>query len=456
MIKTLVVMRHGKAEASAESLRDKDRRLTPAGEAALAARLPYMLRLFEAVDVDVRIWASPAKRAHQTAKLLEAALREKRVPLKGEIELHESLWRQDLVGFVEELRASEDEVVFAVGHVPFVEEAVEDLVGAAPSFSTGALACMELTLAEADEQDFVLDQDHGRLLWFVQGPVAGRWETLMCLQEIVTQVAEAIEDRRSAFFAEPTDIETIHRFRTNTRTLRSLLAFVKPWQRADENAEAQALLKEVVRHTSRLRELDVLEKHVRANRKSSPKLVEFCAQEARDERARVLDVLGSKRTRKAFERAMSLVKQLTWRQCHADEGLGRDVIRARFDALAASVGAELARVDLMDEEQTHDVRKRAKRVRYVAEYCPAVLGPDAVDIAKAMTSHQDTLGDVCDARANMRLMDEFLRRDLPKSVARELRAMRAQSEAQLEAALKAHATKQQDGGLVPAGRREQS
>lgn len=266
---------------------------------------------------------------------------------------------------------------------------------------------------------------------------SARKRTLVQLQQTITSIAEAIEDRREAFFSDPDDIETIHRFRTNTRTLRSLVAFIKPWQKSKQNAELQAILKEVVGYTSLLRELDVLEKHVRTNPDFSPKLVEFCSTEAAKERAKVLEILSSKRVTESFEGAMLMAKNIAWKKRRARHGLSADVARARFDAMIESVGKNLATLDLCDAERTHDVRKRAKRARYVAEFCGDVLGADCLDIAKDMTAHQDVLGDVCDARANIRLIDGFLRRGLSRSVVQGLNLMRTQNEDFLKATLKA-------------------
>ncbi len=435
MAKTLVVMRHGKAMPLAQGQKDKDRKLTEAGARSLARRLPYMLGLFEVPDGEVQLWVSPAKRARQTAALLEEALREQHVHLAKSIEIHESLWEQDLDGFLNELRESDATTIFAVGHVPFVEDVVYELAGTTPPFSTGALGCLEVHLAEEDAQELLAAHDYARLLWFAQGPVAAHWETLQQLQATITQTAEVIEERRTAFFACPSDIETIHRFRTNSRTLRSFIAFIKPWQNKQQNAETQELLRDIVRYTSRLRELDVLEKQVRMRTDVSPKLVAFCEKEASAERAKVLKTLSSKHVTRMFERAMALAKNVTWKKRIAALGLPAQVARARFDAIIESVGSELDALDLADAEQTHDVRKRAKRARYVAEFNEAILGADSVDIARNMMAHQDHLGDVCDARANIRLIDEFLQQKLPKSVVSDLTMMRAQNEAYLQEVL---------------------
>jgi len=251
------------------------------------------------------------------------------------------------------------------------------------------------------------------------------------LQRTLAETADAVQGHREAFFADPDDIETNHHLRTYIRRLRSLVAFVKPWQRSKQNAETQALLKRIVSHTSLLRELDVFEGQVRADHGSSPELVAFCADAAAAERARVLGVLASKPVKRSFKRAMSLAKNVEWKKRYAKHGVKKGAVRARYDDMVESVTAELEALDLADAERTHDVRKRAKRARYVAELCADILGTDAVDAAKDMTAHQDHLGDICDARANVRLIDGFLQQDLSESVRQELLLLRARNEAYL-------------------------
>lgn len=263
------------------------------------------------------------------------------------------------------------------------------------------------------------------------------WETLTQLQATISHTAEKVEDRRKAFLATPDDIETIHRFRTNARTLRSFIAFIKPWQNAEQNAEIQTTLRDIVRHTSRLRELDVLEQQVRKDPEASPKLIALCKKEAAAERAKVRKILASKKVAKLFVHAMSSTKNIVWKKRFAQHGLPQSAVRERFDSMVESVNADLATLDLRDAERAHDVRKRAKRARYVAEHYKAILGSDAVEIAADMNAHQDNLGDVCDARANIRLIDEFSQLRLPKPVKKDLKRMRAQNEAFLHDALNA-------------------
>jgi mevalonate kinase len=81
---------------------------------------------------------------------------------------------------------------------------VEELADASPSFSTGALACLEVRFSgeaapRGEDSQADARRADGRLLWFVQGPDAARWATLIQLPQTITQVAEAIEERRQAF-----------------------------------------------------------------------------------------------------------------------------------------------------------------------------------------------------------------------------------------------------------------
>ncbi len=428
MKKTLIVMRHGKAMRAEAGQQDADRALSEAGVMALEAQLPRMLRLYKTTSDTVALWASPTKRTNETARLLHRVLTERNVVLAQDIEQHESLWRQNLADFLAELYDSCEETIFAVGHVPFLERVVKKLAGASPSFATGGLGCLEVDFPDMDERDRSIMCGKARLLWFVQGPRSRYWNTLVRLQAALMQTAEAIEERRGAFIANPEDVETIHRFRTNTRALRSLVSFIKPWQNKEQNTEIKEILKEIVGYTSRLRELDVFEDQVRSDPDSSNELIELCKKEASVERSEVLKALTSPRLTESFTRAMLLCKSVVWKRRYIKHGLPKSEIQARFDAMVESVKDDLVSLDLFDAELTHDVRKRTKRVRYVAERAASVLGTDAVDVARNMNAHQDDLGAICDARANIRLIDEFLQQDLPDSVVRELDRLFGQNE----------------------------
>lgn len=436
MRKNLVLVRHGKALPLSDGQQDIERSLSEAGIRSLKASLPYQLSLLEKDIKSVEVWSSPALRALQTAELLVNALGKRKVRIDGGIQEHESLWTQDENAFFAELRACESDTIFVVGHNPFVEDVANGLADAKIPCATGALVCLSVALPDIAEDQPPSATGDVRLLWFAQGPISQRWKTLVKLEEIIADAADTVESRREAFFDNPEDIETLHKFRVSIRTLRSLIAFVKPWQNAQQNVATQTDLRDIVRYTSKLRELDVFAEQARESASSSEELAEFCELEAARERERVISALKSKRLTRKLKRSLSLARSITWKKCLDQSGLSERKIRARFDAMVTELEDEISDLKLSDVERTHDVRKRAKRVRYAAENFKEILGEDAPSVAKGMTSHQDNLGAVCDARVNIALINEFLERDIPERIAWELTLLRAQNETFLYSALK--------------------
>ena len=162
MAKTVVLVRHGKAERRAEGQQDIDRALTPAGAQALEAHMPATFAQLEATG-PLEVWTSAALRARQTSERVIGALAANGISVAA-AQPHESLLYQDLGAFLDELAASDADCVVAVGHIPFMGEALERLTGDTIRFSPGAVACVRL---EGDPHSEVAQS---RTLWFTQGP----------------------------------------------------------------------------------------------------------------------------------------------------------------------------------------------------------------------------------------------------------------------------------------------
>ena len=440
MASTLMLMRHGKAKAIEEGQVDFDRELTEAGKRSLCATLVDQLAQVDSVPEPIEVWSSPATRAVQTALLLVAALKQRNAKVSNEVLMVDSAWEQDGPKLLDEICDSPAETVVVVGHNPMIEDLTAELTGARIPFATGGIAAIQLNWAsqenKADPQLTENERSH-RLLWFSQGPISQHWRTLVQMEKTLRNASKTVTERLDAFFENPDDVETMHKFRVSIRTMRSLLVFVKPWQESKQNASMQADLKEVVGATSRLRELDVLADQAREAAATSDELVAFCEAEAAAERARVAEVLMDKRTKKRLKNVDDESKDIRWKRRYCDEGLPATDIRKRFDEIADKLEFDLENLDLADVEPTHDVRKAAKRVRYVAENFKDLIGDDAVDIAKGMTAHQDNLGAVCDARVNIDIINGFQDRDdIPESVAWDLALLRAQNETYLYTTLR--------------------
>lgn len=199
MARTVVLVRHGKAERARDHQADIDRKLTPAGIQALAEAFPRTFSLLAGPDIrdaqarvqdvhaasvaghapdvtatpgtapntptpaPVIVWVSPAVRARQTCGEVVAALSQNRIAASAPEE-HESLWYQDPVTFLEELAATpEDATVIAVGHIPFMSGMATRLCGVELAFRPGGVAAVTV---EGDPRQGT----PGELLWFVQGP----------------------------------------------------------------------------------------------------------------------------------------------------------------------------------------------------------------------------------------------------------------------------------------------
>ena len=228
------------------------------------------------------------------------------------------------------------------------------------------------------------------------------------VEAVLAEAADEVELRLAAFFDDPEDPETMHKLRVSIRTLRSLVRFVAPWQNAKQNRRADQALRDVVRETSRLRELDVLEDQVRRMEPApAPDLVETCASAAEAERARVADLLRGDASQKLLMRARCATRCLRWRRNYAMEGLAREQVQQRFDEILDAQNARYEALDRADGGNTHDVRKRAKEVRYAAARFRKLLDDSAADAAERMKGVQDELGALCDARVNVDLLSTF-------------------------------------------------
>ena len=423
MGKTLVLMRHGKAQPRDLGIPDDERTLTRAGTRALAARLPQNLRLW-GKRARTAVWTSPAVRCRQTADALVTALRTRGERVPDPLDrafLHD----QDIDAFLADVAQADADCIVCVGHNPFIEEATELLCGARIHFRPGALAAFELS-----EDPTVSDPSSplAPMIWFVQGTPVDGWSTLCDLEDVIVGAHERMEGRLAAFLADPDDVETLHKLRVSIRTLRSLLKFAAPFHRAADARAVQQDLRSIVVPTSRLRELDVLADEARRMEPPSDDLVAACLEMRAAERDRVLAILAGGDAKRALERIASAVKPVRWKRRVEKNGLSREAVARRFADMEAGIDRKLATTDLAAAEATHDLRKCAKRVRYAAENYAAFLDADEARAAsERMKAVQDELGALCDARVNVGIIDELPRKGLSDQALRDLDALEAKS-----------------------------
>lgn len=121
----LYVMRHGPAEDHAESGRDADRALTPAGRERTRA---VAKALADAGESPLTILTSPLVRCVQTAEIV--AIATKLADRGGVVETHHAMKPGgESVALVRELAASPRPRVMLCGHEPDVSHLVEQILG---------------------------------------------------------------------------------------------------------------------------------------------------------------------------------------------------------------------------------------------------------------------------------------------------------------------------------------
>ena len=224
----------------------------------------------------------------------------------------------------------------------------------------------------------------------------------------------------------PDDAEALHQYRISLRVARSLVKFAKPYMAKKRCKELSERLKELQTPTSRLRELDMLVKHVgRAEGVSAKQpmgyrsatnaalaaegsdVLRACRAAQAAERAAFMEGFGKKKTRKALARVQELLEDAKWGAAARKRGCRVKPLRKRVCAEQESCEIALREVDARDQAAVHDIRKRAKALRYVTRELAACLPPDSAQTSQDMKAVQDKLGDMLDARNNARLLRQI-------------------------------------------------
>lgn len=392
MVTTLVLVRHAQPDYSTD-VPDLDRPLSRAGLRSIQDAMPRELSLLAHQD-SCQVWTSQALRARQTAEVVAEVLHVD----SSSIEIHPELYAQDTETFFKKLQAASGCVV-AVGHVPFMEDVFAQLSGAQLRVGKGSAACF--TFEEAS-------LEHARLAWYIQGPDASRWETLLVVGEKLSRQGELIKDQLKKLQRHPHDVEALHEFRIALREGRALLAFVRPFQKRRQNLAIDMLLSDLQHATSLLRELDVLCGQLEATTGTEMlTMYAACRQACDNERSRVMAYLGRRDTQRKISEALYGMHNLKWRSSIELEGLGAGEFRAEFDRMLKSCRKDYASCDFSNDGDTHDLRKRFKSLRYVIEGYADLLGPERTATLEEAKHAQDELGVLCDARVNLHLVETF-------------------------------------------------
>lgn len=395
MVKTLVLVRHGAPEASSTTGADMDRRLTSSGARALRVAYP---RTFALLGDDVRpvVWSSPAVRALETAEIVAAAAGSE------DIEVHQSLYAQDVSAFFSELKAADALCVIAVGHAPFVDQLAGRLLGTCPPFGKGTAVAIDL---------LEVPVGRGVLRWFVAGPEVASWEELALVERGLSGATSDLVSCADAFLANSDDSKALLDFRVSLRRVRSLLQFLEPWQSKKQNRRCEHTLKELQVASAHLRALDILSETVDGLVESgelgeNSLLPMACAKERALECSSFVTHMRKQHSLKELKGLARDLGQLSWKSKVAERGLSSQDFKERFDQLFNEVDEDLFGLDLRDGDAVYVARRDAKEMHYVAERLGDVLGAERAQMSEALDEIQRELGALSDARSNKQLADE--------------------------------------------------
>lgn len=157
-MKTLLLLRHAKAENGSASLPDVDRALNDRGRKEAQAVGTVIRKQDLALDL---VLSSSAKRACETTELVLAP-----ADLAVEVRYDQRIYDAGPLRLLEVISQIEEErsTVLLVGHNPGMEELLQLLIDRLEHMATGTLAKIDL---KADRWSKVLDEK-GKLDWIVK------------------------------------------------------------------------------------------------------------------------------------------------------------------------------------------------------------------------------------------------------------------------------------------------
>lgn len=235
---------------------------------------------------------------------------------------------------------------------------------------------------------------------------ASRMQALLTREQMAGALFEAgvtIKIRKKDLMKWPDDDEHLHQYRISVRVARSLVKFIKPYQKRLQNQTLKDVLKELQDPTSRMRELDVLVPKLA----DEPELQAMCREAQLACRAEFMRTLKLPEIQEKLTLVEEQLKHILWKNDVHDNGIDRDALASRVDAHREYCETTLDTVDFDDQEAVHDLRKQAKALRYITRELAACLPEDAGNVSGDMRKMQDKLGEWCDARVNAALITEI-------------------------------------------------
>lgn len=414
MEKTIILIRHGKAEPREGTADDSQRKLTQKGRKDLEKILPALkLRLG---DRKLQLVSSRLPRAVQTAECIASAMGIQTFQLRdwvenGDYEGLREAYQNLAPGFT----------LVVVGHEPYLSDWSRQLCGFEIPFRKGGAASFRITSKE---------------------PLSALPEWMLLpetqLQELnIDPCAPAVSEFRKIlrlschesfaflqkFLEAPNDPATVHRFRISVRTFRAVLSFMKPLLNPNQYTAIQNQMRKLANQMGNLREIDVLKSIWKKLLKMHPlpeegKSVLVAALTAERQTEQEL-VYGD-----ASEMITTIFDALIWVEntlkpetsCagKTEEAKPQSFVsfsKKRINSRLKKINNSVKGIADSDYRVIHQLRIRIKKLRYAVSILNPLLALGKEDTIASLKDLQDVLGDYCDTQRNLSILQKLSTQD---------------------------------------------
>ena len=400
----MILIRHAAAIDAAPGQGDAGRELTPEGRIAAGDCLPELKKHID-TGREIAVWASPALRASQTARIVADGLNVRQITEFNWI------YTGEYDALAESLnKAGNAAALIIVGHMPALGDWGYRLSGERIAFRKGGMAGFKLTATAPPAGGLVWLNKASRQADADKAAMEARIITPeACLQKL-TGIIGNIQKLKLQFLKEPGDTECAHQLRVMLRKARSLLSLMKPSVKGEGYRDAQARLQYVAGRLSCIREIDVLARQLRSHTAKSGKAAAFTAmgKALKRERMKEQSALSEYFSGGKYDGEM---KKITAR-ISGWFGPGQEPVqfdrqlRRRFETWNRKAAAAFEGLNPGKLRQVHSLRIRLKGLRNAQSLFPTLSGRALME-QEELKSLETFLGRICDTHASIAVLKKM-------------------------------------------------
>ncbi|WP_281164510.1 CHAD domain-containing protein [Liquorilactobacillus sicerae] len=223
---------------------------------------------------------------------------------------------------------------------------------------------------------------------------------------------QQIQIERTHFLNNPYDPERTHALRVSLRTLRGLFKFLKRQLPATSFATIDQNLSQAAKLLGPLREIDVLIE------KSSQYALKYPSTDTssnyyqlfkmfHQQRQQIMEQVLTTTTQTTLKNCLITVKQQLAQLKFQTELNWSKLLTQQLKKRQKKIIKAYRHLDLTDYPQVHQIRKKAKTLRYSATYFADFISQAAIKTQAAAEKIQDTCGVITDAHVNYGLLQDL-------------------------------------------------